>query len=54
MEQHAFEFLVGVEPERAVGAVEGERDVRKLLPAFSLLNCPLINTSRNEKNAILL
>ena len=49
MEQHAFEFLVGVEPERAVGAVEGERDVRKLLPAFSLLNCPLINTSRNKK-----
>ncbi len=37
MKQHALEFLVSVESKRAVGAIEGESDVRELLPTFSLL-----------------
>jgi hypothetical protein len=36
VEQHALEFLVGVESKWSVGAVESECHVRKLLPAFSL------------------
>lgn len=37
MKQHALEFLVSVKSKRAVGAVEGESDVRELFPTLSLL-----------------
>lgn len=38
VEQHAFEFLIGVEAQRPVGAVKVQRDVGKLLPPFRLLH----------------
>lgn len=37
VEQHAFELLVGVESERPVGAVERERHIGELLPAFGAM-----------------
>jgi len=36
VEQHALEFLVGVESKGSVSAVESECHVRELLPSFSL------------------
>ena len=36
VEQHALEFLVGVEADRSTGAIEIQRHVRKFLPAFRL------------------
>ena len=34
VEEHAFEFLIGVESNGAVGAVESQCHVRELFPAF--------------------